>query len=55
MSERDFWLEMRRGLLQQVEAIERAHLPDKHEETQRAKRLLEQDYQRSHAVVSTQN
>jgi hypothetical protein len=39
--ERQFWLEMRRGLLKQVQAIEKAHLPDKYEETQLARRLVE--------------
>lgn len=40
-AEREFWLEFRRGLLKQLEAVEKAHLPDKYEEAQLARRLLE--------------
>lgn len=40
-AEREFWLEMRRGLLKQLEAIEKHHLPDKYEDTQLMRRLLE--------------
>lgn len=48
--ERAFWLEMRRGLLKQLEAIEKHHLPDKYEETLAARRWSEES--RSQRVVS---
>jgi hypothetical protein len=40
-AEREFWLQIRRGLLTQLEAVEKTHLPDKYEDTQLARRLLE--------------
>jgi hypothetical protein len=39
--DRQFWLEMRRGLLMQLEAIEKWHLPDKHAETLEAREWLQ--------------
>lgn len=39
--EREFWLMMRSGLLKQVEAIEKTHLPDKWREREDFRRWLE--------------
>lgn len=40
VTDRQFWLEQRRGLLMQLEAIEKKHLPDKHAETVAAREWL---------------
>jgi len=50
---REFWIGMRRGLLVQLEAIEKEHLPDKHAESLAARRWLEETRQQRQRVEST--
>jgi hypothetical protein len=52
--ERAYYLELRRGLLKQLEAIERFHLPEKYAETLAARKWLEETRQQRQRVESTQ-
>jgi len=54
MNDRDFWLQRRRCLLDELARIEREHLPDKYAERQQAERLLAQHKQEVFRVLSTQ-
>jgi len=51
-NDRAYYLELRRGLLKQLEAVERFHLPDKWEETLAARKWLEET--RSQRIIPSQ-